>query len=518
MRIRTDVLITVVSAALTIIITVYGLPYAAPYLGVITSFLIICFVISLYLGLVLFGELTLIFSDTGNIEYYINTYVIPWQKEFVTRISLTNKELLNARFDKAKDHLESVIRFLETTDNTKYLRGILVMPSLRANSIFVLKHWLRKCNLDMLSSKIKILKHLELMMTAGREREISAYIADIADSIVPYRRVCRGLAKLKSVDGGFEEILPLGIEDGTCLDVSQDIASVHRWEMEIWNSRIPARSEEMTRGRLGREALRAIMLAGIFLVLSILVLAVLAYFALKAVAVRIDFLIYMGTMTAFLAALMVMAVRSVLLGAKNYPALAKLLESRTVFALGDIRRASARIIEDGLDTRRLSKVVSFDGKNVSAWDFVCCCASASLKTRQYRMLEPLVWFPTNHSVRVRSEHYFCFRAPVSTGPFHADLEKKRYLTRPEFVNLSSRIVNMREREVQNVAGDERQVKRLLWLYSNALRIGLYEFDRIEVANVGRLPCYLPVHHETGWRRFGRLKRRILRAFSTGVVE
>jgi hypothetical protein len=509
-------LITLVSAVLSIAIGIISLPYAAPYLGVITSFFSICFVVLLFLGWMCLLELILIFSETDRIEYYINTYVTPWQKEFVARVILTNREVLDSNFFKAKDRLGTVIRFLETTNNTKYLRDILVMPSLRPDSIKLLKHWLRKCNLDMLSSKMKILRHLESMMAPGRESEVSAYLASVAGSIVPYRKLCRGLSKIKSFDEGLDETLTFAVEDQKRLEVAEDVVRLYKWELDIWNSRLPAMSEEMTPERLGTEAHRAIRLGSVLFVLSVLTIAALIYFMIRTPILDAKYLIFVGIITAMVIAPMIVLAQSLLLGAKNYPALAGLLEGTTILGLNELRRIAARIVEYGLDYGKLPDVVTLDDKNVTAWDFLYCCGYASLN-RQKRF-EPMLWFPTTHSVGVRSEEYFFFKKPSPSSSFQTDLVRKGDLTEQEFIDLSSRIANMRGSEVHNVAADEGQVGRLLWLYSNALRIGLHEFDRIEVADIGRLPSYVPVHHESRWGWFGRFKRRILRVFSTGLLE
>jgi hypothetical protein len=136
--------------------------------------------------------------------------------------------------------------------------------------------------------------------------------------------------------------------------------------------------------------------------------------------------------------------------------------------------------------------------------------------QQKKRLEPVVWFPTNHSVVVQSEEYFFFRTPSFAGSFETLFT--RDLSEQEFIDLSSRIVSVRESAVNNAPVDEGQIEKLLWLYSNALRIGIHEFHRIEVADVGRLPYYVLTQRESRSAWLGNLKRRMMRVFSTGLLE
>jgi hypothetical protein len=511
-KLRWDLLITLVCAALSIAVEIISQPYTRPYLGVITSFFSICFLILLFLGWMCLIEFLLIFSETDRIEYHINKYVIPWQKEFVARVLLTNREVQDSNFFEAKDRLAAVVRFLETTDNTKHLRDILVMPSLRPHSIRILKHWLRKCNLDGLSTKTRILRHLESIMTSGRESEVSACIASVAGSIVPYRKLCRGLSKMKSSDESLDEALAFTDEDQ--MKITDDVVLVYKWELDLWSSSIPARSAEMTPETLSTKAHRAIRLGSVLLALLVLAIASVIYLMLRTPTTEAN-LISGSLMMAMVIASTIIEAQWLLVGAKNRPALARLLEGATILGLSELYGAAARIVQYGLDYGKLPNVVTLDNKNVAAWDFVYCCAHACLD-QQKKGLEPVVWFPTNHSVVVQSEEYFFFRTPSFAGSFETLLT--RDLSEQEFIDLSSRIVSVPESAVDNAPVEEGQIERLLWLYSNALRIGIHEFHRIEVADVGTLPYYVLTQRESRWAWLGNLKRRMMRVFSAGLLE
>jgi hypothetical protein len=97
----------------------------------------------------LFDLITYRFGDE-KIRQLTELYVEPWQRYLVVNVLLIKKKALASDFWEARQHVRDLIEFLESTNDTKYLRNVLTMPSLRflegrSTGLMLLKHthWIR---------------------------------------------------------------------------------------------------------------------------------------------------------------------------------------------------------------------------------------------------------------------------------------------------------------------------------------------------------------------------------------
>jgi len=472
--------------------------YILPRVGLITPFLpLLAGIAILPLSVILFDIITY-FSSEEQIRQLTNTYVKPWQRYVVVSVLLGMKEVLVCNYYEAKNRLTDLAQFLETTNNTRYLRDVLTIPSLRFlkrrdTGIVFLKRTrlLRKCRLDSLGRKIKIVRKLTVMLTVGREREVASDVEQIAKSIVPdYQKVKGEIAEELGINETLDETSLLAIDNKEYLGLLEDVKPPEELELQIWSILIPERTRAIT-----PRGLKHLILYNA--VVWVFILAMMIGFLILMMSNAFPFFWESATLTdrLFLLTSVTLLLVSIVLESMiivpfvtSYRSLDGVLKDRAIFTKQDLARASLRILSDGLKRLRLPDAIDFPDRSVSPAEFVYRCACAFLPKRPHSVRKGLMRFRTSHTIGILRHEFLHTASRIDAAMSESQLTGSRNMTWTELADLSLQITNLCEGPLPNKpqALNVGQ-KTLVWLYANALRIK--RFNQIEIADVGRLPSY-----------------------------
>jgi hypothetical protein len=431
-------------------------------------------------------------SRYEQVRQLIEAYVVPWQQYLVATMLLCIKKTLISKHYESKQSLADIVQFLDTTDRTRYLRGVLSMPSLRflesgTTGMMVLKRWIRKCRVDRLRSKIEVLKALSSMQVPSREKELCSYILKVGKRIVPnFDRVESEIAE--KLNQTTDDVSLLGIDDREYHAVVQDIKPPQKCELEIWNCLIPQHHPPMTSRELKKRISWGIFwqvfpLLGliVFLAVAAIRMVLTVSWSSSLIMDIVYALMVVACVFGLSTPLLILMARTI----KNYRSLEPLLKDKILFTRGDLARGSAEILKHGLDRLELPDLVNFPDGKITLRNFVYRCACAFVPDVSRK--RAIVWFPTSHKITTTREEFFHSKPDATLAAFGTVLDSKNSITRDELTELSSRITTLCEGRVDHEL-QSQNVEKLAWLYSNVLRVR--EFDQIEAARVGRLASYM----------------------------
>lgn len=452
--------------------------------------------LSLYFG----AGLIYFFSDHKRIRELANSYVIPWQQYLVVKTLLVKSNAFSSNLKMVRQHIKDLIQFLDATNRTMYLRRVLTMPTpsyvSKGEYHPLLRYILRTARLDSLSSMIRALEYLNLKVIRTRENEVASRLTNIIARILPnFDKIRREIAEKLLRTEDLEEVLLFGIDEGEYRQFTEHIGSPAENELQIWKNSITEAPYEvmLTEKKLKRKALLYISMPEMMLGLP----AVLAIgFALRVFTSRSFALAYSpieGAFYVFGFTLLMgfCIVTSAIIAPKsvgNYLKIGQFTKGRVVFTRTGIEACAIDITTSSFDQEELPDSIRFGEHEIDLKNFLYRCACVFIPEEPLRAGEPLVSMPTSHMLRIGAEKFHCSEARVETCSLPSSIFEKRFLTRQELVELSDHIASSFERHEGDLRTD-KNVKKIIWLYLNALRLD--RFEEIELSEVGTLPLYKP---------------------------
>jgi len=472
------------------------LPTLYPYFG--SLWLIIGSALILVSTVIAFDAIQYL-SERHEIRNVMTTYVEPWKRYVLVKTLLIRKNAWIPDFSKTRTHMEDIIQFLEATNSTRYLSRVLVKPTsfLKAGEFFFIKNLLKTARLDSLSSTVNALKSIVLNMTLGREKEVASHFVRIARRLLPdIEKMKRKLARDLSVGEDLEEILLFGVGEQQYLDLLRSTKTPQKCELELWQTHVTLEygKAPITEKGLKRMAIGSILSFGTGLpIISSVFIGHGIVMVTSPMLISSSYSLLEGSLIFAIDVTMPILLSWVTFdfvgkGLRNYLSLSGLLKGQAIFTPVDLKMSSIDIVKEGMDKQKLGEDVGFREGRISLASFVYRCACAFLP-EPHRKTFPIVSFPTAHAVEILGLGMRIYHSKASVEPrsLPTDIINKGFISREELARLSLQIIDSFERQISNAVEDKSLQDKLVWIYSNVLRV--QEFDQMEVSNIGILPSY-----------------------------